>query len=43
VETLSSNLRALEVEWTDELEARCEGLREESEDYWARRSSLPWN
>jgi aryl-alcohol dehydrogenase-like predicted oxidoreductase len=43
VDTLSSNLRALEVEWTDELEARCEGLREESQDYWARRSSLPWN
>jgi aryl-alcohol dehydrogenase-like predicted oxidoreductase len=43
VETLRSNLRALELEWTPELEARTEGLREESGAYWSRRSSLPWN
>jgi aryl-alcohol dehydrogenase-like predicted oxidoreductase len=43
VETLRSNLRATDVAWTDELEARYEGLREDSEAYWARRSSLPWN
>ncbi|HEY7075913.1 MAG TPA: aldo/keto reductase [Solirubrobacteraceae bacterium] len=43
VETLRSNLRALEVEWTDELEARGEALREDSEAYWERRSALPWN
>jgi aryl-alcohol dehydrogenase-like predicted oxidoreductase len=43
VETLRSNLRALDVAWTPELEARAEGLREESGAYWTRRSSLPWN
>jgi aryl-alcohol dehydrogenase-like predicted oxidoreductase len=43
VETLRSNLRALEVAWTPELEGRVEALREDSETYWARRSSLPWN
>jgi aryl-alcohol dehydrogenase-like predicted oxidoreductase len=40
VETLRSNLRALEVSVDP---ARFDGLREESEAYWARRSALPWN
>jgi|tagenome__1003787_1003787.scaffolds.fasta_scaffold20985293_2 aryl-alcohol dehydrogenase-like predicted oxidoreductase len=43
VETLRSNLRAVEVEWTPELEERAAGLIEDSEAYWERRSSLPWN
>jgi aryl-alcohol dehydrogenase-like predicted oxidoreductase len=40
VETLRSNLRALDV--SVDL-GRFDGLREDSEAYWARRSSLPWN
>jgi aryl-alcohol dehydrogenase-like predicted oxidoreductase len=43
VDTLLSNLRALEIAWTPDLEARAEGLREESGAYWTRRSSLVWN
>jgi aryl-alcohol dehydrogenase-like predicted oxidoreductase len=40
VETLRSNLRALDVSVDP---SRFDGLREDSEAYWARRSSLPWN
>ncbi len=43
VETLASNLRASEVEWTDELELRLAPLEEDSGAYWERRSALPWN
>jgi aryl-alcohol dehydrogenase-like predicted oxidoreductase len=40
VETLRSNLRALDVSVDP---SRFDGMREDSEAYWARRSSLPWN
>jgi aryl-alcohol dehydrogenase-like predicted oxidoreductase len=43
VDTLLSNLRALEVAWTPELEAGAERLREDSAAYWERRSGLRWN
>ena len=43
VETLASNLRASEIEWTDELERRLAPLEEDSGAYWERRSALPWN
>ena len=38
IDVLRSNLRALEVEPVDE-----PGLEEDSEAYWALRSSLAWN
>ena len=38
-----ANLRASEVEWTDELERGLAPLEEDSEAYWERRSALPWN
>ena len=43
VETLAGNLRASEIEWTDELEHRLASLEEDSGAYWERRSALPWN
>jgi aryl-alcohol dehydrogenase-like predicted oxidoreductase len=42
VEHLRSNVRALEVRWDDEAEARLAGLAEEPEAYWDRRARLPW-
>ncbi len=42
VEQLRSNLRAPDVEWTDELERRASGLVEEPGAYWARRGSMAW-
>jgi aryl-alcohol dehydrogenase-like predicted oxidoreductase len=43
VDTLLSNLRATEVDWTPTLEERLSPLVEDSADYWARRSGMPWN
>jgi len=43
VETLRSNLAAAELTWSDELDARLAGLREDPDEYWERRSALPWN
>ena len=43
VETLRSNLAAADVEWTEDLDARLESLRENPDAYWERRSALPWN
>lgn len=43
VEHLHANLRALEIEWSDELEAATGDLVEAPADYWSRRSRLPWN
>jgi aryl-alcohol dehydrogenase-like predicted oxidoreductase len=40
--TLASNLRAAQVAWTAELDARLAGLREDPEAYWERRAALPW-
>jgi aryl-alcohol dehydrogenase-like predicted oxidoreductase len=43
VEMLHSNLRALDVVWSDELERRLLPLEEDSEGYWSRRAKLAWN
>jgi aryl-alcohol dehydrogenase-like predicted oxidoreductase len=43
VETLRSNLAAAELTWTDELDDRLAALREDPDEYWERRSALPWN
>ncbi len=42
VAALASNLEAARLPWSDDLESRLAPLREDSEDYWARRSRLPW-
>jgi aryl-alcohol dehydrogenase-like predicted oxidoreductase len=42
VAQLESNLHALELVWTPELEVALAGLEEDSETYWQRRSALPW-
>lgn len=42
-EQLRSNLRALDVLWTPEMEARLQSLTMESGEYWRERSALPWN
>jgi aryl-alcohol dehydrogenase-like predicted oxidoreductase len=43
VETLASNLRARDVQWTSELDAATAGLAEPSDAYWRKRSELRWN
>ena len=43
VETLRANLAAADVDWTEDLDARLEPLRENPDEYWERRSALPWN
>jgi aryl-alcohol dehydrogenase-like predicted oxidoreductase len=43
VETLHSNLAAAELSWTDELDDRLGRLLEDPDEYWERRSALPWN
>jgi aryl-alcohol dehydrogenase-like predicted oxidoreductase len=43
VDSLRSNLRAVELTWTEELERRLAPLEEESDRYWVRRSQLAWN
>ncbi|MEP6952625.1 MAG: aldo/keto reductase [Solirubrobacteraceae bacterium] len=42
VEQLHSNLRALDVEWTDELERRAADLVEPPGAYWEHRGSMAW-
>ncbi len=42
-EQLRSNLRAVEVPWTAETDARLRSLTMESGEYWRERSALPWN
>ena len=42
VDQLRSNLRAPEVVWDDEAEARLAPLVEPPAAYWERRSGLPW-
>jgi aryl-alcohol dehydrogenase-like predicted oxidoreductase len=42
VDHLRSNLRALEIDWTPELEEELGGLEEPSDAYWSRRSELSW-
>jgi aryl-alcohol dehydrogenase-like predicted oxidoreductase len=42
-EQLRSNLRAVEVHWKADIDARLESLTMESGEYWRERSALPWN
>jgi aryl-alcohol dehydrogenase-like predicted oxidoreductase len=42
-DTLHSNLRAIEVTWSEELERRLAPLEEDSAAYWAHRAELAWN
>ena len=42
-EQLRSNLRAMDVPWTAETDARLRPLMMESSEYWRERSALPWN
>lgn len=43
VQALRSNLRALDVVWSEGLERRLSSLEEDSESYWSRRAGLVWN
>jgi aryl-alcohol dehydrogenase-like predicted oxidoreductase len=43
VETLSSNLTALEIEPDDQLDTALAELAEEPARYWETRAALPWN
>jgi aryl-alcohol dehydrogenase-like predicted oxidoreductase len=43
VDTLRSNLAALEVTWDAELDERLAALVEPADAYWERRSELAWN
>jgi aryl-alcohol dehydrogenase-like predicted oxidoreductase len=43
VDTLHSNLGALDVAWDAELDDELAALAEPSEEYWERRSALAWN
>jgi aryl-alcohol dehydrogenase-like predicted oxidoreductase len=43
VDTLRSNLAALDVAWDDELDERLAPLAEPAEEYWERRAALAWN
>ena len=42
-EQLRSNLRAVEVPWNTETDARLQAITMESGEYWRERSVLPWN
>jgi aryl-alcohol dehydrogenase-like predicted oxidoreductase len=43
VDTLRSNLAALDVAWDADLEERLRALAEPADEYWERRSALAWN
>ncbi|MEZ4516352.1 MAG: aldo/keto reductase [Chloroflexota bacterium] len=43
VEQLTSNVAALKLDWSDELEELGRSLTESPEAYWATRSRLAWN
>jgi aryl-alcohol dehydrogenase-like predicted oxidoreductase len=43
VDTLRSNLAALDVTWDAELDERLAALAEPAEAYWERRAELAWN
>lgn len=40
---LRANLRAVEVEWSAELEVEVAALAEPPDEYWQRRAALAWN
>jgi aryl-alcohol dehydrogenase-like predicted oxidoreductase len=42
-EHVESNLTARTIEWRDAFEERVHGLAIEPDEYWSRRSDLPWN
>ncbi|MBK7973229.1 MAG: aldo/keto reductase [Deltaproteobacteria bacterium] len=42
-EQLGSNLRALDVEWSEEASAELAALAEAPARYWSTRAALPWN
>jgi aryl-alcohol dehydrogenase-like predicted oxidoreductase len=41
-EQLTSNIKALNISWDPSLDEKLASLREPPEDYWAKRSTLPW-
>jgi aryl-alcohol dehydrogenase-like predicted oxidoreductase len=43
VDTVRSNLGALDVRWDDELGERLATLAEPADEYWDRRAGLAWN
>lgn len=43
VEHLRSNIQALDVTWDDEAASQLSTLAESPEEYWNKRSELPWN
>jgi aryl-alcohol dehydrogenase-like predicted oxidoreductase len=43
IETLRSNLKALELELGEELDPELEALAEEPARYWEERAALQWN
>ncbi|MFP2928811.1 aldo/keto reductase, partial [Pyxidicoccus sp. 3LG] len=43
VEQLRDNVASRSVTWSAELDSRLQGLVEAPREYWAKRSSLPWN
>ena len=43
VDTLRSNLAALDVEWDARAEQELAALEEPADEYWERRSELAWN
>jgi aryl-alcohol dehydrogenase-like predicted oxidoreductase len=43
LEQLRSNLKALDVRWSEEVVQRLSGMAETPPEYWRRRSGLDWN
>lgn len=42
-EHLASNLKSVEIDWTDELDEKLKVLEESANDYWEIRKLLAWN
>jgi aryl-alcohol dehydrogenase-like predicted oxidoreductase len=42
VDQLESNLHAVDVDYTDEIDRRLAALVEDPDDYWRQRAALPW-
>lgn len=40
---LHSNIRALTIRWTEQMENDLSFMSEKAQDYWKTRSALPWN
>lgn len=43
IDHLQSNVRALDIAWDEEMEARLAGLVEAPSEYWSTRNGLEWN